>query len=395
MPPAISLAPSRDQRAGLICLSHLRWNFVYQRPQHLLSRAAAVADVYVFEEPIFDSATPKLVITEASPGIEVLVPHLPPSDLIETVEAQQRELLNEFLATRSFPELILWYYTPMAMGFTSHLRPDLCVYDCMDELTAFRFAPPRLVEREIELLARCDVVFTGGQSLYEAKQDRHPHVLCCPSSIDKAHFAKARRLRGELEPPDQRAIPPRRAGFFGVIDERMDMALLQSVAERADDVQFVMIGPLAKIDPSDLPNLPNLHWLGPKQYQDLPSYLAGWDCGIMPFACNESTRFISPTKTPEYLAGGLPVVSTDINDVRRPYGELGLVSIAVTAKAFASEVQRSIEARDDPHRLKRADLFLSDKSWDSTFARMVQAMRQHGAALGATPAMPADWAEPV
>jgi UDP-galactopyranose mutase len=395
MPPAIRLAHIRGDRGALICFSHLRWNFVYQRPQHLLSRAAALVDVFFFEEPIFDAVTPELVASDGGPGVQVLVPHLPPSDSADTVEAQQRQLLDEFLASRSFPELLLWYYTPMALGFTSHLRPDLCFYDCMDELTAFRFAPPLLVEREIELLARCDVVFTGGQSLYEAKRDRHPYVFCCPSSIDKSHFAQAHRLRGEPEPPDQRAIPPRRAGFFGVIDERMDIPLLQSVAEQASDVQFVMIGPLAKIAPSELPDLPNLHWIGPKQYRELPFYLAGWDCGIMPFARNESTRFISPTKTPEYLAGGLPVVSTDINDVRRPYGELGLVSIAATAEQFAAEVRRSIGARNDAHRLKRVDQFLADKSWDSTFARMVDVMRQRGALFGSARALAPDRAERV
>ncbi|CCD91846.1 Glycosyltransferase [Bradyrhizobium sp. ORS 375] len=395
MPPAISLDPSREERGGLICLSHLRWNFVYQRPQHLLSRAAALVDVFVFEEPIFDATEPTLVASDGGPGVQVLVPHLPPSDNVEVIEAQQRELLNEFIDSKSFPELILWYYTPMALGFTSHLRPDLCVYDCMDELTAFRFAPPRLVEREIELLASCDVVFTGGQSLYDAKQDRHPHVHCCPSSIDKAHFAQARQLRGDSEPLDQAGIPPRRAGFFGVIDERMDMTLLQTMAAQAPDVQFVMIGPLAKIERSELPDLPNLHWLGPKQYRELPFYLAGWDCGIMPFARNESTRFISPTKTPEYLAGGLPVVSTDINDVRRPYGELGLVAIADTAEAFLHEVRRSIETRGDAHRLKRVDQFLSDKSWDFTFGKMVQVMRQRGASLGANPRVATDRIERV
>jgi UDP-galactopyranose mutase len=352
---------------------------VYQRPQHLLSRAAEYADVFFFEEPIFDAITPHLVITKGSPGVQVVVPHLPPSESAESTESQQRELLDAFLAARSFPAMIFWYYTPMALGFTEHHRPDLCVYDCMDELTGFRFAPPRLVQRETELLARSDVVFTGGQSLFEAKQNRHRNIHCFPSSIDKAHFQQARRLRGREEPPDQSAIPAHRVGFFGVIDERMDMELLSSVAEQAADVQFVMIGPLAKVAPSELPALPNIHWIGPKNYGELPLYLAGWDCGIMPFAINESTRFISPTKTPEFLAGGLPVVSTDITDVRRPYGEAGLVAIATTATEFADAIKRNMQMRDDRKRLERVDRFLSDKSWELTFARMVQVMRRSGA----------------
>jgi UDP-galactopyranose mutase len=366
-------------RPGLICFSHLRWNFVYQRPQHLLSRAAVYADVFYFEEPIFDSAEPKLVVAPVAPNVHVLVPHLPPSASTDDAEIQQRELLDEFLAARSFPELILWYYTPMAMGFTGHLRSDVCVYDCMDELRAFRFAPAQLVSREIELLARCDTVFTGGQSLFEAKERCHHNLHCFPSSIDRAHFAQARHLRDARGPNDQKGIPTPRAGFFGVIDERMDMELLNAAAQQASAVQFVMLGPLAKIDPSDLPKLPNLHWLGPKDYTELPAYLAGWDCGIMPFAINESTRFISPTKTPEYLAGGLPVISSDIKDVCRPYGDMGLVSIATTPFEFAREIERSIPMRDDIARLKRVDAFLSDKSWDATFAGMIRILQNSGA----------------
>lgn len=369
-------------RSGLICFSHLRWNFVYQRPQHLLSRAAMHADVFYFEEPIFDSAEPQLVATLVDQDVRVLVPHLPPPVSPEAAELQQRQLLDEFLATRSFPELIFWYYTPMALGFTSHLQPDVCLYDCMDQLNAFRFAPPQLMAREIELMARCDAVFTGGQSLFEAKEHGHHNLHCFPSSIDRAHFEQARYLRGAVDPADQHAIPTPRAGFFGVIDERMDMELLRAVAQQLPQVQFVMIGPFAKIDPYDLPKLRNLHWLGPKQYVELPSYLAGWECGIMPFALNESTRFISPTKTPEYLASGLPVVSTNINDIRRPYGDLGLVSIATTAAEFAHQIKRNILMRDDKSRLTRVDEFLSDKSWDTTFHGMIQILRECGAQCG-------------
>jgi glycosyltransferase involved in cell wall biosynthesis len=370
-------------RSGLICFSHLRWNFVYQRPQHLLSRAAMDADVFYLEEPIFDSSKPHLVTTRIGPSIHVLVPHLPTAKSTEVAEFQQRQLLDEFLLARSFPELTFWYYTPMALGFTSHLQPDFCVYDCMDELNGFRFAPTQLMTRETELLARSDVVFTGGQSLFVAKRNRHRNVHCFPSSIDRAHFEQARQLRGGSgDPADQRAIPTPRAGFFGVIDERMDMELLRAVAKQLTDVNFVMIGPAAKIDPSELPNLPNLHWLGPKGYSELPLYLAGWDCGIMPFALNESTRFISPTKTPEYLAGGLPVVSTGIADVRRPYGDLGLVSIATTAFEFARQIEQSIPIRDDESRLKRVDEFLSGKSWDATFEDMIRIIRGGGAQSG-------------
>lgn len=375
----------QTRRPALVCFSHLRWNFVYQRPQHLLSRAARHADVFFFEEPIFDADQPRLDIDDGGQGVTVAVPHLPAGQPPETAEAQQRALLDEFLTTLNAPQLLFWYYTPMSLGFSAHVEPNICIYDCMDELSAFRFASAQLLEREAALLARTDVVFTGGRSLYEAKQHRHANVHCFPSSIDKAHFGAARAFRREDEPDDQRGIPLRRAGYFGVIDERIDMELLREAAERAPDVQFVMIGPVVKIQMSDLVQAPNVHWLGPKPYSELPRYLAFWDCGIMPFALNESTRYISPTKTPEFLAGGLPVVSTDINDVRRPYGEAGLVAMAGDTAEFTDAIIRNIPMRGDEMRLKRVDRFLADKSWDQTFAQMLEVLARHGAELRAEP----------
>jgi UDP-galactopyranose mutase len=366
----------RGRGAALVCFSHLRWNFVYQRPQHLLSRAARRTTVIFFEEPVFGAESPRLDVTETASGVIVMVPHLPHGGAPETPERQQRELLDQFLSAEQFSRLTFWYYTPMALAFSGHIDPDYCIYDCMDELSAFRFAPPALVAREQELLDRCDIVFTGGQSLFEAKRHCHPNIHCFPSSIDKQHFARARSLGSEIQPDDQAAMPRPRAGFFGVIDERMDLALVSSLATTRPDLQIVMLGPVVKVDPAELPRAPNLHWLGPKTYDELPSYLAGWDCGIMPFAINESTRYISPTKTPEFLSAGLPLVSTDITDVRRPYGELGLVTIARTAEEFAGAVEQAIAGRNDDRHLHRVNQFLADKSWDATFARMFGLIEQ-------------------
>src|SRR5215204_3870526 len=240
-----------------------------------------------------------------------------------------RGLVDRLLAREDESPRILWYYTPMALAFTSHLECDLCVYDNMDELSAFRGASQEMIDNEAELFRRADVVFTGGMSLYEAKRNRHANVHGLPSSIDFDHFSKARRMR-DAEPADQAAIPHPRLGFFGVIDERMDIDLVAAVADLRPDWHLVMIGPVVKIDPATLPQRANIHWLGGKSYSDLPRYLSGWDVGFMPFALNESTRFISPTKTPEFLAAGVPVVSTPITDVVRPYGEKGLVEIAKT-----------------------------------------------------------------
>ena len=351
----------------LVCLSHLRWNFVFQRPQHLLSRFARERRVFFFEEPLFGKGRPRLQVTRSSEGVWVAVPHLPEGMDEHLVVAAQQALLDEMLTRHSVRRYVSWYYTPMALAFSSHLQPHAVVYDCMDELSAFRGAPPALLHREAELLRRANVVFTGGQSLYEAKRDRHPSVHAFPSSVDVAHFATARRPIPD--PADQAAIPHPRLGFFGVVDERMDLELLTAVADARPDWQLVIVGPVVKIDPANLPRRPNLHFLGGKLYTELPTYLANWDVALMPFARNESTRFISPTKTPEYLAAGKPVVSTSIRDVVRPYGDQGLVRIADTPEDFVRACEAAL-AEDRATWLPRVDSHLATMSWDNTWAGM-------------------------
>jgi UDP-galactopyranose mutase len=255
----------------------------------------------------------------------------------------------------------------MALGFTSHLEPVATIYDCMDELSAFKNAPAELKNRETELFRRADHVFTGGQSLYESKRDQHRSVHAFPSSIDAAHFMRARIAKEE--PADQRDIPHPRVGFFGVIDERMNLDLIREVAEKRPELQLVIIGPVVKISEDDLPRRQNIHYLGGKSYQELPAYLSGWDVAMLPFALNESTRFISPTKTPEYLAAGCPVVSTSIRDVVRPYGQNGLVHIADTADDFIKAIVTALST-DSPDRIKKVDEFLKAMSWDRTWSEM-------------------------
>ncbi len=365
----LALARPRTERPLLLCLSHLRWDFVLQRPQHLLTRAAETYDVLFFEEPILAIGTqPRLERRRTPEGVTVCVPHLPEGLAEAALLAAQRRMLDALLAAEAGRRLVLWFYTPMALGFAGHLTPDLTVYDCMDELSAFRGAPPALVELERQLLARADLVFTGGRSLYEAKRGKHSQVHCFPSSIDAPHFNQA-RAAGQAEPADQAGIPHPRIGFFGVVDERMDIELVGALAALRPEWQLVMIGPVVKIDPASLPRAANIHWLGGRKYAELPAYLAGWDAGFMPFARNESTRFISPTKTPEFLAAGLPVVSTPITDVVRDWGDANLVEIACDAGGFAQALE---EVMSQPRGawLRRVDRKLSRLSWDRTWLAM-------------------------
>ncbi len=378
-PEKVNLSPA------LLVFSHLRWHFVTQRPQHLLSRAALDRPVYFWEEPfLHEPATApahapaggalEFLSVDGLPDITVIRPHF---HVGEDVEAGQRRLLDEFLATRQFTRFDAWFYTPMALGFADHLAPEITVYDVMDELSAFADAPPELLAREQALFGRADVVFTGGQSLFEHKRSQHENVHAFPSSIEKEHFAQA--LEPQADPSDQAMIPHPRIGFYGVLDERFDAALMAALAKLRPQTHFVLLGPVVKIAADALPQASNLHYLGAKSYRELPAYLAGWDAAMLPFALNASTRFISPTKTPEYLAAGKRVVSTPIHDVVHPYGDLGLVEVAATPEAFADATDRvlaagSSDGRQDATWQARVQAKLDESSWDSTWAAMQEEM---------------------
>lgn len=357
-----------EQNYDVLCFSHLRWDFVYQRPQHILSRFAQNNHlVFFIEEPIFQDAESRLEVSEREKNLFVVVPRIKHGTDEREIKNLLTFSLNDLIEEYQIDAFISWYYTPMMLSWSELLLPLAVVFDSMDELSLFKFAPPELLANEEKLFARADVVFTGGQSLFEAKQHRHQNIHAFPSSIDAKHFAKAFEVTEE--PSDQASIPHPRIGFFGVIDERTDIGLLGEIAALKPEWQFIMIGPVVKIDENDLPRRANIHYLGGKKYDELPNYLAGWDAAIMPFALNESTRFISPTKTPEYLAAGKPVVSTPIRDVVRPYGEKNLARIAETAEEFVAAVAEAL-SEDAAERQQRVDEFLADKSWDKTFEAM-------------------------
>jgi UDP-galactopyranose mutase len=371
---ALTLSPKTDSAEGgdrtLICFSHLRWDFVLQRPQHLMTWFAGRNRVVFWEEPMAleQGDSPRLELREdTARGVTIATPQLPQGLEGSAADTTLTGLLDTFLEGINGP-LVAWYYTPMMLPFSRHIAADCIVYDCMDELANFRFAPPQLLPLESELLSRADLVFTGGYSLYEAKRDRHPRIYPFPSSVDRAHFAQARAEMAE--PADQAAILGPRLGFYGVIDERMDLALIDAVAEARPDWSIVMVGPVVKIGEDELPRRSNIHYPGGKDYSELPAYLRGWDVALMPFAINESTKFISPTKTPEYLAAGRPVVSTPITDVVRHYGELEAVGIASTAEEFIAACERALTLAPGGSWLIKADEILATMAWERTASQM-------------------------
>ncbi len=353
----------------IICFSHIRWNFVYQRPQHLLTRFASYNRVFVIEESLLDGKSNYYDIEEQTDdGLSVIKLYLSRELLPEQKNETLRTLIDSLMSAMNIRYYMLWYYTPMALEYSDHLHPKLIIYDCMDELSAFKFAHPALKKYEALLFEKADLVFTGGYSLYEAKKHLHKNIYPFPSSIDKAHFITARNEA--LQPDDQKNIPCPRLGFYGVIDERMDIRLIEEMADMRPDWHFILIGPVIKIDPATLPQRKNIHYLGSKDYKELPLYLSGWDIAMLPFEINESTKYISPTKTPEYLAGGKPVISTSITDVVTPYGENGLVHIADTSTDFIKAAEIIFSEPNKKVWLKEVDVFLADISWNNTWHQM-------------------------
>jgi UDP-galactopyranose mutase len=351
----------------IIVFCHLRWDFVYQRPQQLLSRLAKHYRILFVEEPVFDEDS---FIEQSSPAPNVTVcrPHTPSH--APGFHDDQIPLLQPLLAALAPPgeAPVVWFYTPMALPLLQELHPSLVVYDCMDELAAFKNSPKQLLQRETALLNLADLVFAGGPSLYKAKRERHANAHCFPSSVDVRHFARA-LARGEGHEA-QRALGHPRLGFYGVIDERFDSALIGVMADAHPEWHIVLVGPVLKIDPASLPQRPNVHYLGQRDYEELPAFLAGWDVCLLPFALNEATRFISPTKVLEYMAAELPVVSTAIADVEQPYGHV--VAIARDAAEFvaACEAALAMQGAQRETMLATMRAIVDGTSWDVTAEAM-------------------------
>jgi hypothetical protein len=353
----------------LIVFCHLRWDFVFQRPQHLMTRLAEHYQILFVEEPIHSEGPAHLQKTAVAPNITVCRPHTPiphthgfHDDQLPTLQG----LLADLVPEDERP--VVWFYTPMALPLLQGLNPSLVVYDCMDELAAFKNPPKQLLQRESALLGIADLVFTGGPSLYEAKKDRHANAHCFSSSVDAKHFRQA--LDASISHAEQADVAGPRLGFYGVIDERFDTELVRRMAAAHPEWQIVLVGPVVKIDPAELPRADNVHYMGQRNYDELPKFLAGWDVCLLPFAMNDSTKFISPTKVLEYMAAEKLSVSTPITDVKVPYGDV--VAIASTADEFIAACERMLAATADEKAkmVERMRDIVANTSWDKTAGRM-------------------------
>jgi glycosyltransferase involved in cell wall biosynthesis len=381
----------RGDRPPLIVFSHLRWGFVFQRPQHLLTRLAQHFDVHFVEEPVFADAEPALMSATHQNGVEVLTPRTREfaSGFHDSQIDAMKPLIADFMASRGLKEPLVWLYTPMALPLVADLEPRAVVYDCMDDLASFKFAPLEMAAREKALMDLADVVLTGGPSLYEARVGRHPNLHCLPSAVDAAHFAPENLDGDDVEAAVatelHRGMAHPRLGFFGVIDERLDLALVEALADLRPDWQIVMAGPVVKIDPANLPQRPNIRWIGMQRYEALPHLMSHWDVCLLPFALNEATRFISPTKTLEYLAGGKPVVSTPIRDVVSLYGSA--VRFGENAREFVAAVEEILgeHAPERARRRARGQALVDACTWDGTAAVIAAMLLEYAPRAPAEP----------
>lgn len=354
----------------LVVFSHLRWGFVHQRPQHLLTRLAGRWRIFFVEEPVPTEGKAFIEARPMGPHLTVLVPHTSVAmpGFHDDQLAVLQPLVGAWLAAEQVKNPVVWLYTPMALPLVGAVKPSCVVYDCMDELSAFKGAPKQLRQRETALMKRAAVVFTGGPSLFDAKRNLHPSVHCIPSSVDARHYAPDSLVKGSEQDLAVQAlqgdIAGPRLGYFGVIDERLDLSLVARVADHNPAWQVIMVGPVVKIDPESLPRRANIHWLGMQGYERLPYFLNGWDVALMPFALNEATRFISPTKTLEYMAGGKPVVSTGVKDVITLYGSAVEVAHSPDQFVAACETLLSASDADRATRALEMDALVASSSWE-------------------------------
>ncbi len=360
----------------IIVHSHLCWEWVWQRPQQFISRLSRIHPVLFIEtlapDPELAAPLVRFKQLESFPNITLLRLQFPAWCWNDAalIDRERTRLVQEFLAgpgAGKFMNPVQWFYDPMvAPCFLGQADEILNVYDCMDELSKFAFAPPQLLERESLLLERADVVFTGGRRLYHSKRrfNNNCHFHGC--GVEGPHFAKA-RLPGTPLAPEIKVLPKPVFGYFGVVDERIDYDLLGALADANPGGSIAIVGPVLKVDERSLPRRPNLHWLGKRAYEELPALCKGFDVCLMPFALNDATEFINPTKALEYMATGKPIVSTAVPDVISNFS-----SVVAVASSRGEFLNLCAEAAEQPEAaaIERGLQMAAANSWDAIVAQL-------------------------
>lgn len=355
---------SLGEASDLLVFSHLRWDSIFQRPQHLLSRHTKYRRVFYFEEPVFGmTEIPRLYLRETSENVLIIIPYLPSSIDPSKMELALMDLVDELIYEEELIDYSLMYYDPKAYSFSRHLRPRAIIFDYLKEHSDCK-------ELEEALLKRADLVLTSAQTFHESKKNSHHNIHLCPNGLDLSHFSQGRLKL--IEPDDQINIPRPRIGFHGIIDHHFDLDFLEKVAELRPDLNFVMLGPVNGIDQKDLPKRSNIHYLGKKDYYALPLYLAGWDCAFIPILKNDSTHFLSPLEILEFLAAGKPVIATNTQEIVETYGKKILIRLIDNCSNFSQALEEMIEEKKKIEWLDRVDHFLKESSWEASFHKMMK-----------------------
>lgn len=358
----------------IIALCHLSWDWVWQRPQQFLSRLAKTHPVLFVETYCSDvpQTTVRLRSVDAYPNLTICEMHLPASRWNDGryIDGERRRALRRALSNDlagRFERAILWFNDPMAVtAFAGHLGESLIVYDCMDELSQFKGAPPTLVERERDLLEVADVVFCGGRKMRDKRLRVNPNSYFYGTGVDCRHFGSAQSATLAVDPEIAELDGPI-LGYFGVVDERIDYELLATLADADPSWHVVIVGPWTKVDPAEFPRRRNLHWFGARPYAQLPSITKGFTVCLMPFALNEATEYINPTKALEYMAAGRPVISTALDEVKSNFANVA--RIARSHEEFVTLCRREVNSPSQT-RIARGLKLAAENTWEAILEKM-------------------------
>jgi hypothetical protein len=358
----------------LMVFSHMAWNPGQGRTPQLMAALAGRWQILFVEAPRHAAGAARLESRAIRAGLTVLTltTPAPAAGFHDDAQAFGVTLLREELAGRRLKIDIAWLDTPMAWPLAQALGIACLAYDCLEGPPAsLQFDAALLHQRESALMRTAALMVAAGPSLFNAHRHRHANLHCVCSAVHAEHFSpasleltSARARRGHVL---QSSLARPRLGYFGSIDERLDLDLLAALADRQPGWAFVMVGSVAGIAAERLPQRRNIHWLGEQDDALLPYLLAGWDLALMPYVVSEATRFLMPSQTLEYMAGYQPIVSTPVRDVQALYAPAVTIA-APQAEAFSSACEEVLaeSARARSARLIDMARIVARHAWANT-----------------------------
>lgn len=358
-----------SETCDLLVLAHSRWDLDHHRGHNIFSRYAQKRRVFYFEEPSFgQTEIPRLHIRDTFENVMVVTPHLPNPIKSNQIDSILRELIDELIFEEEIINFTLWLQTPRAFRYARDIDATTIIYECMEDYDNINNFSENLFQVEKELMENSDIIFVVSEALYQKKKFQHHNIHVFPNSADYFHFIQSRDFI--LDPYDQIHIPHPRIGFYGIIDQSIDLKLIDEIAQIREDLNFVFIGPLKDTKFSQLPTRKNIYYLEQKDYNLIPLYVAEWDCGLLPFCINEVTQYSSPHQTAELLMAGKPIVATHIPDISIRFGKKSLAKMASNAEDFSEKIDKAILESKEQKWKELIDNELKNETWDQVFKKM-------------------------